>query len=59
MSEYQKGQAVTYTNPRGQKKAGQYVGKIDKGPGRGGGTYLLVNVGGKEVKAKPAQVKAA
>lgn len=59
MSDYQKGQEIIYTNPRRQKKAGKFVGETDLGPGRGGGRYLLVEVDGKQMKAKPGQVSAS
>lgn len=59
MSDYQKGQAVIYTNPRRQKKAGKFIGETSLGSGRGGGRYLLVEVDGKQMKAKPGLVVAA
>ena len=37
MSEFKKGQAVKFTNPRGQQKAGKFIDTIDLGAGRGQG----------------------
>ena len=59
MSEFQKGQAVKFSNPRGQVKAGKYVGQIDRGPGKGKGVYAQVDVDGKTLNVRPAKLSAA
>lgn len=59
MSEFKKGQPVIFTNARGQEKQGSYTGAQDRGPGKGGGRYLIVNVDGKDRMARPSKVRAA
>lgn len=59
MSSFKKGQAVILTNPRGTEKAGKFIGTKNLGHGRGGGEYLVVDVDGKELKARPSKVRAA
>lgn len=59
MSGFTKGQAVILTNPRGVDKAGKFVGIKNLGTGRGGGDYLVVEVEGKELKARASKVRAA
>lgn len=59
MSGYKKGQAVILTNPRGTEKPGKFVGTKNLGLGRGGGEYLVVDVDGKEMKARASKVRAA
>lgn len=59
MSDFKKGQAVILTNPRGGERAGKFVKSINKGNGRGGGTYLVVDCEGKELQARPSKVRAA
>ena len=54
-----KGQAVTFTNPRGQVRAGKYLGEVNLGPGRGQGVYAEVDVDGKTLRARPSKVRAA
>lgn len=56
MNEFTKGQAVTFTNPRGQQKAGKYLGTIDLGAGRGQGIYAQVDVDGKTMKVRPSKL---
>ena len=58
MSEFKKGQPVIFTNARGQEKHGSYTGFQDRGPGKGGGRYLIVNVDGKDTLARPSKVRA-
>ncbi|PXX71822.1 hypothetical protein SAMN05660489_02415 [Pseudomonas sp. LAMO17WK12:I10] len=59
MSAFTKGQPVILTNPRGTEKAGKFVGVKNLGTGRGGGEYLVVDVDGKEMKARASKVRAA
>ncbi|AXO88416.1 hypothetical protein DZC75_10555 [Pseudomonas parafulva] len=59
MSEFKKGQAVIFTNPRGAECPGKYVGTTNLGQGKGGGEYLVVEVGGVEKKARARKVRAA
>ena len=59
MSAFKKGQAVIFTNPHKQDKPGKFVGEIDNGAGKGGGKYLIVEVDGKEMRARPSMVRAA
>jgi hypothetical protein len=59
MSNFSAGQAVVITNPRGTEKAGKYVGTQDLGSRRGGGLYLVVDVEGKQLRARPSKVRAA
>ncbi|KTT33790.1 hypothetical protein SB18R_03110 [Pseudomonas oryzihabitans] len=59
MSEFKKGQPIIFTNARGQEKHGSYSGLQDRGPGKGGGRYLIVNVDGKDMLARPSKVRAA
>ncbi|CAI8795788.1 KOW domain-containing protein [Pseudomonas sp. IT-P12] len=59
MSGFKKGQAVILTNPRGTEKTGKFVGTNNLGHGRGGGEYLVVDVDGKELKARASKVRAA
>lgn len=54
-----KGQAVTFTNPRGQVRTGKYLGEVNHGPGKGGGVYAEVEVDGKTLRARPSKVAAA
>ncbi|MNG20229.1 hypothetical protein D3C84_1044650 [compost metagenome] len=59
MSEFKKGQAVTFTNPRKQERVGKYVGEVDLGAGRGQGIYAQVEVDGKTLKVRPSRLRAA
>lgn len=59
MSGFKKGQDVIFTNPRGAESVGKYVGTKNLGHGRGGGEYLVVDVGGVEKKARASKVRAA
>ena len=59
MSDFKKGQAVIFTNPRKQEKRGKFVEKIDIGPGKGGGVYLVVDVDGVQYRGRPSTVRAA
>lgn len=59
MSGFKTGQDVIFTNTRGAESAGKYVGTKNLGPGRGGGEYLVVDVGGVEKKARASKVRAA
>ncbi|MFR0673136.1 hypothetical protein ACLUUI_05895 [Enterobacterales bacterium AW_CKDN230030176-1A_HGKHYDSX7] len=59
MSGFKKGQDVIFTNPRGLESPGKYVGTKNLGHGRGGGEYLVVDVGGVEKKARASKVRAA
>lgn len=59
MSEFKKGQAVKFTNPRQQVKTGKYVDQVDLGPGRGQGIYAQVEVDGKTLKVRPSKLVAA
>ncbi|WP_260973809.1 hypothetical protein [Pseudomonas aeruginosa] len=56
---FKKGQSVILTNPRGVAKEGKFLRTINKGTGRGGGEYLVVEVSGKELQARACKVKAA
>ncbi|HCI2791703.1 hypothetical protein LLH04_17770 [Pseudomonas aeruginosa] len=56
---FKKGQSVILTNPRGIAKEGKFLRTINKGTGRGGGEYLVVEVNGKELQARACKVKAA
>lgn len=58
-STLRKGQAVNFTNPRGQVRRGKYLGTVDHGPGKGGGVYAEVEVDGKILRARPSKVTAA
>ncbi|MNJ81413.1 hypothetical protein D3C77_802100 [compost metagenome] len=59
MSAFTKGQSVILTNPRGHEKAGKFLRTNNLGSGRGGGEYLVVDVDGKELKARASKVRAA
>lgn len=59
MSEFQKGQAVKFSNPRKQEKTGKYLGQTDRGPGKGKGVYAQVEVDGKTLNVRPAKLSAA
>lgn len=59
MSSFKKGQAVIFTNPRKQEKPGKFVSEIDSGAGKGGGKFLVVEVDGKQMRARPSMVRAA
>lgn len=59
MSEFQKGQAVKFSNPRGQLRVGKYLGEINRGPGKGKGVYAQVEVDGKPVSVRPSKLTAA
>lgn len=59
MSEFKKGQAVKFTNPRQQEKVGKYLDQVDLGPGRGQGIYAQVEVDGKTLKVRPSKLRAA
>ena len=59
MSEFTKGQAVILTNPRGTDRKGKYVKTENRGTGRGGGDYLVVDVDGKHLMARASKVRAA
>lgn len=59
MSGFTKGQAVILTNPRGAEKSGKYLRTENLGHGRGLGLYLVVDVDGKELRARASKVRAA
>lgn len=59
MSEIKKGQAVKFSNPRGQVKTGKYLGQVNLGEGRGKGLYAEVEVDGKTMKVRPSKLRAA
>lgn len=59
MSEFKKGQAVKFTNPRKQERIGKYVGQINLGEGRGKGIYAQVEVEGKTLNVRPSKLIAA
>lgn len=59
MSEFTKGQAMKFTNPRGQQKAGKFIDTINLGAGRGQGIYAQVEVDGKTLKVRPSKLVAA
>ena len=59
MSNFKKGQAVKFTNPRGQQKAGKFTDTINLGDGRGQGIYAQVEVDGKTLKVRPSKLVAA
>lgn len=59
MSNFNSGQAVILTNPRGPQKAGFVVGEIDLGKGRGRGKFLLIEVEGQTLKARAGRISAA
>ena len=59
MSEFKKNQPVKFTNPRGQLKAGKYLGEVNTGAGRGQGVYAQVEVDGKTLKVRPSKLRAA
>lgn len=59
MSNFKKGQAVKFTNPRKQERFGKYVGKINLGEGRGKGVYAQVEVEGKTLNVRPSKLSAA
>lgn len=59
MSGFTKGQAVILTNPRGTEKSGKFVETTNLGHRRGSGEYLVVDVDGKQLKARASKVRAA
>lgn len=59
MSGFTKGQNVILTNPRGVDKAGKFLRTDNLGHGRGLGLYLVVDVAGKELRARASKVRAA
>ncbi|OUM27993.1 hypothetical protein B8W70_15455 [Pseudomonas sp. 1239] len=59
MSSFKEGQAVILTNPRGTEKVGKYLRTDNLGHGRGMGEYLVVDVAGKELRARASKVRAA
>lgn len=54
---FKKGQSVILTNPRGEEKSGKFL-RIEN-LGHRGGEYLVVEIAGKELKARASKVKAA
>ncbi|HCW0543182.1 hypothetical protein [Pseudomonas aeruginosa] len=56
---FKKGQSAILTNPRGEEKSGKFLRIENLGHRRGGGEYLVVEIAGKELKARASKVKAA